>query len=124
MPMTITINGSSPPSSFKVSSELYQFVHPEAQAMDGAGAPCRAIGKPWCQIGQTIMKREVMAWLQAFFADGLATSVDVTVTGLFDPRANTTGTYTGKMLRPAWDAILSGWRYSDGRVKFVELVET
>jgi hypothetical protein len=57
----------------------------------------------------------------AFFADTTVTYVAVTVGGLFDPRTNTTGTYTGKMLRPAWEEILSGWRYKGAVVKFTEL---
>jgi hypothetical protein len=124
MPMTITINGDSFPSGWHPAADMYRFDHPEAQATDGNGAPCRAIGKPTAQIGMHVLPRAVFAWLQSLFPDALATSVDVTVTGLFDPRANATGTYTGKMLRPTWDAILSGWRYSEAVVKFVELVET
>lgn len=122
MPMSITINGSTPPAGWHPAADLYKFDYPEAQATDGSGAPCRAIGKPSAQVGMHVMPRAVGAWFMAFFADGLATYVDVTVTGLFNPRTNATATYTGKMLRPTWSAILSGWRYQEAVVKFVELV--
>jgi hypothetical protein len=124
MPMSLIINGSSPPKGWHSDARYYKFEYPEAQANDGHGQPCRAVGKPTCQVGMEVMPRAVMAWFMAFFADNTSTYVSVTVGGIFNPRTNATGSYTAKMLRPTWEDILSGWRYKDAVIKFMELVAT
>lgn len=121
--MTLTINAASMPTGWKPDSRYYRFEYPEPQANDGLGNPCRAIGKPWAQIGMEIMPRSVLAWFQAYFSDSTATYVDVTVVGLFDPRENTTNTYTAKMHRPKWDAILPGYVYQAVSIMFTDLVK-
>jgi len=124
MPMTLTIDGSSPPTGWKSDARYYDFRYPEPQGVDGGGGPCRSVGKPWAQVGMEVMPRAVMDFFMDYFSSSTATYVGVTVVGLFDPRANTTGTYTAKMLRPTWAEILSGWRYRDAVVRFVELEAT
>jgi hypothetical protein len=124
MPMSLTINGSSPPSGWVSGAQFYDFRYPDPESNDGLGNPCRAVGKPFAQVGMEVMPRAVMAWFVAFFSSTTATYVDVTVGGLFNPRTNATGTYTGKLLRPQWDKILSGWRYQAAVIKFTELVAT
>lgn len=97
-------------------------VWPAAEARDGSGAPCGAIGLPRIEITSPWLPAAGWAWYTTFFAT--TTDLTVTLTGLtaWDARSGAWVKYTGALHRP--QGSYNGRWYENVRIVVDQIATT